>query len=242
MADVSLPKHYKFVDLTGMIFGRLTILKYLGKQGTKTFHYWECACECGNPKIAYTGMLRSRKVLSCGCLRSERSRAWAISPEAQELRTTHGYAARGHRVEEYGIYAGMKSRCTHPWNGRFQKNYAGRGITICDRWLNGENGKGGFECFYDDMGKRPSKKHSLDREDANGGYGPDNCKWATRKEQANNTRRTVRFVHEGKTITLTDAIDMGLVKSRLQIYRLKQHGCSDQEAFDEFMSKRKSSP
>lgn len=81
----------------------------------------------------------------------------------------------------------MKGRCYNPKEAGYD-NYGGRGIKVCDRWLHGENGMTGFECFIADLGERPTKGHSLDRIDSDGDYTPENCCWATRREQVWNSR------------------------------------------------------
>lgn len=92
----------------------------------------------------------------------------------------HGASRRGKRLPEYGVWAGMLSRCRNPRNKSFA-DYGGRGIGVCDRWLD-------FSLFYKDMGPRPTSGHSIERLDVNGGYTKKNCCWATRTEQAANKR------------------------------------------------------
>ncbi len=79
----------------------------------------------------------------------------------------------------------MLDRCRYPSTNSY-KDYGGRGITVCSRW----SGPGGFEAFLADMGERPSAKHSIDREDPDGHYTPDNCRWSTTVEQRHNRRRS----------------------------------------------------
>jgi hypothetical protein len=82
----------------------------------------------------------------------------------------------------------MRMRCLNPQDRSF-KWYGARGIGVCTRWLNGEAGKTGFECFLADLGRKPSPSHSIDRIEVNGHYEPGNCRWATPGEQSANRRR-----------------------------------------------------
>lgn len=111
----------------------------------------------------------------------------------------------------------MLERCHLETNASYP-HYGGRGITVCERW------RGSFESFFEDMGPRPSAKHSLDRIDNNGNYEPDNCRWATATQQAHNQRRTVMLTYNGITRPLVEWADQfGLhsetLRRRVQKYR-----------------------
>lgn len=108
-------------------------------------------------------------------------------------RVTHGEARRGANSVEFEAWSGMRKRCANP-NKHDWERYGGRGITVCDRWLNS------FQNFLDDMGRRPSKNHSIDRIDNSKGYSPENCRWATRIDQQRNRRSNRMLTHKGQTL------------------------------------------
>jgi len=121
----------------------------------------------------------------------------------------HGHTRRiagGGRVNspEYRAYAAMKNRCFNTRQDRFD-DYGGRGITVCHRWLRGEDGRTGFECFLADMGPKPSPAHSLERRGNDGSYTPGNCRWATAAEQNRNTRQNRMLMVCGEIVCLADA-------------------------------------
>ena len=95
---------------------------------------------------------------------------------------------------EYYAWQNMKRRCFNPNTKRYS-DWGGRGITVCDRWLN-------FENFLADMGLKPTPKHSIDRIDNDGDYSAENCKWSTKAEQQNNQRTNRLITIEGKTRTI----------------------------------------
>lgn len=130
-------------------------------------------CDCGAVKSVMLGNLL-RNTRSCGCLVGD------LNAERGRARATHGHCRNGRSTRTYDTWTGILARCTNP-NTKGYRNYGGRGIAVCDRWLD-------FAAFLADMGERPEGK-TLDRINPNGGYEPGNCRWATPKEQSANTRR-----------------------------------------------------
>lgn len=181
----------KFKDLSGLQFGDMTVLRHLGFVNSRT--RWECVCSCGKHFEATTRNILQGKHRSCGCKRIalfKQKRRNCVSD------TFDVKVIANHPL--WKIWYGVKMRCFNP-NDPSYKNYGGRGITMCDRWI----GFGGFENFVNDMGKRPSLNHTLDRIDVNGNYCPENCRWATHIEQANNMRRNIFIVVNGEEISVS---------------------------------------
>lgn len=162
-----------YAEFVGLRYGNLVITGY-NKDKAK----WACKCDCG--KITQTDrcQLVSGRRTSCGCL----SRLVLVARS-----TKHGR----HNTSEYYTWQQMIQRCYNPKRLSW-KYYGARGITVCDRWRFGENGKSGFECFFADMGKRPRRKWSgkftLDRRNNDGNYEPRNCRWTTYSQQNENRR------------------------------------------------------
>lgn len=179
----------KIKDLTGQVFGRLTVLSFHSLTKFKDAQ-WNCICSCGVSKVIRATALKSKDTVSCGCFHKDLLR---------ETETTHGDS----KSREYKIWAGMRDRCKNPSHIGYVY-YGGRGITVCERWDS-------YETFLLDMGRSPTKLHSLDRKDNNGNYNPSNCRWATKSEQANNTRRSHMITYNGKTQNLKQwCIELGL--------------------------------
>lgn len=171
----------RFKNIAGKRFGKWLVMDHV-RRYSRCKLMWHCRCDCGTERWVNPQNLRLGKTKSCGC----------GLPEATRLRMrTH----RKSKSNEYKIWMAMRMRCLNK-NANTWKNYGGRGIKVCDRWLNS------FPDFLSDMGKRPSNKHSIERKDVNGNYDPSNCKWATDTEQARNNRRSeyYRFVDSLKSI------------------------------------------
>lgn len=188
------PLNSKFIDLTGKIFCRLTVLSFNCRTDENRF-MWNCLCECGNRTIVEGSHLRGQHTTSCGCYRDQR---------IVESRTTHGRSRLGKVTKEYHTWLHICQRCENPNDNGYYK-YGARGITMCKRW------RDSFENFLSDMGQAPSKDHSIERKNNDGNYEPDNCKWATILEQANNRRTNRRVEYLGQVKTLAQwARDTGL--------------------------------
>lgn len=155
---------------------------------------WHCECSCGSAKEVRSDHLIGNKIVSCGCWQKESATIRAESGEGGAVRRTHGLSK--HRV--YPVYMAMVSRCTNPTSDKYS-DYGGRGITVCDRWL----GESGFENFIEDMGLPPNLM-TIERKKNDLGYGPDNCEWASRKQQARNKRNSRKVVFRGVEMLLLD--------------------------------------
>lgn len=193
----------KINDLKGKVFGRLHVIRFLSI--SKRNAYWYCFCSCGKTCIKQGTRLTAGKTTSCGCRQEELRRNGSIGRK-------HGM----YGTSEYSTYRNMLTRCYNN-KSKSYKHYGGRGIKVCRRWRNS------FENFYADMGDKPGAGYSIERIDNNKGYSPDNCKWATKKEQAQNKRSVVKISVNGETHTIPEwakiiGADYRLIHAR--IYKL----------------------
>lgn len=174
----------KYKDISGQKFGRLIALYKLhnyNKQGS----YWLCYCECGNLTEVYLGSLQSGASASCGCLHTEKTK---------EIFIKHGKT----NTRLYKIWKNMRQRCYKKYN-KYYKDYGGRGIKLCDEWLND------FMSFYNwSMNNGYDDTLTIDRIDVDGNYEPSNCRWATRKQQARNRRNNLNYTINGETHCLKE--------------------------------------
>jgi hypothetical protein len=149
----------------GTTFGRWTVVGPAPRHGSK--RRLRCRCVCGTERDVQLSNLRRGLTVSCGCY-------------LLEVITSVGGEAR-QQTAEYRAWENMIRRCEYAKSRRW-KDYGGRGIRVCGRW------RDSFQAFLADMGRRPSRAHSMDRRDNDGHYTPENCHWATSKEQASNRR------------------------------------------------------
>jgi len=171
-----------FIDLTGRVYGRLTVISRAPNKGRRTV--FNCICSCGNS--ATVGAARLGKLTnSCGCIRKETAAKTSISCAKHNASFS----------PEYNSWAGLKDRCNNKSSKDYHR-YGSRGISVCDRWLNS------FENFLADMGKKPTPEYSIDRIDNAGNYTPENCRWADATVQCNNRRNNRVIVYRGVSRSL----------------------------------------
>jgi len=195
-------------DLTGRVFGRLTVISIAPSNGHG--RRWRCRCSCGKEQTVAGFHLTDGDTTSCGCLLRETTAAMA---------TTHGLS----RTPEYTIWKAMKQRCYYK-GARMYPAYGGRGIRVCPEWLNDA------AAFIRDMGPRPSTRHSVERIDVDRDYEPSNCKWVHVSRQ-NSNKRTSQFVNlDGQRLTIRDAAEALGVNPGTLWWRIRHAGISEAAA------------
>ena len=205
----------KIIDLTGKRFGRLIVISFYGRTNATK---WNCICDCGATVIVNGHDLkRESGTKSCGCYR-------------KDMLTTHGHNSDGKITSEYGSWHSMIDRCFNR-NSISYKRYGGRGVSVCDEWKNS------FQAFVNDMGNKPTDKHSLERENNNGNYEPNNCRWATKAEQQNNMSSNRMLTINGETLSISQWSKKTSIKPKT-IYARVGRGWSSEDAVFKKVRKR----
>lgn len=208
----------KAQDVTGKRFGKLIADSFTGESKKNQGRMWKCICDCGGVTVVSVGVLNSGGCRSCGCIVSEIGKAWGMT------NFKHG-EGHGRKTKEYRAWTGMKERCYNKANVSYPF-YGGRGIKVCDRWLNS------YVQFLSDMG-RAEKLQSVDRIDVNSDYSPENCRWASPKEQGRNKTNT-KFIMVGdlKLKAIDLANEFNVPRNEIYLYERvrklikEKYGCN----------------
>lgn len=195
----------KSLDCIGKTFNRLTVLSAIP-------NLFYTICECGNTKYIKNTWVTKGIVKSCGCYNKEKI-------------TKHGFSRhyRDNKLKTYQIWSGIKQRCFNK-NCKAYKRYGGAGITMSEEWKND------FEKFLNDMGERPFNDASIDRIDTTKGYFKENCRWATKLEQANNTKSNVNITFGTATRSLAYWCRFFGIHHATASSRIKEYGMTPHEA------------
>jgi hypothetical protein len=194
----------RFIDLTGKRFGKLTVIKIDSKDKFRHLR-WLCKCDCGNETVVLSDNLKRNHTKSCGC---------EITRVNSEVHKKHGkrYTPNG-QSREYTIWCNMLGRCKNPKRPDYC-HYGGRGIKVCKKWH-------AFEGFWEDMRATYRDGLTLERIDVNGDYCPENCRWATMPEQANNKTNNHHVNYNGEKMTLKEACEKQGINYSTVFGRLK---------------------
>lgn len=199
----------KLIDLVGRIFGKLTVISEFPYRSNSR-RIFLCQCTCGNKSKVPYGSLTGGLTKSCGC---------------GQGRLKHGHTCKGTKSKEWSAWHDMLDRCYNT-KSKSYKDYGGRGITVCKKWDN-------FTEFLTDMGSSP-KGSLLDRIDNSKGYTPANCRWATPKQSARNTRRTRYIMYLGERTTIPDLADRYNLPYE-KVFRKIHYGTTPEEAIKQLI-------
>lgn len=197
----------------GTKFNRLTLIKELPRRNERRMGLF--LCECGKTTAGAIHDVRYGHKNSCGCYCARRTR---------ETSTIHGETINRSKSAEYSAWCSMRDRCYRERNAEYH-NYGGRGIRVCQRWLNS------FSDFLEDVGRRPSPRHSIDRIDVNGDYEPSNVRWATDSQQVRNQRKQPRITINETTKLICEWSEISGISPKLISRRLKKNWPAEKAVF-----------
>lgn len=218
-------RNSKHSDIVGQKFGKLTVISYSHKTGKRL--YFNCKCECGNEITVRKDGLLSGHSKSCGCT----VKKWMHSGN---LNKRHGL----YQDRAYWVWAKVKARCYNPHSQEYCY-YGGRGIKMCDEWLDPENFvKWCYLSGYDN--EAPKGQCTLDRIDVNGNYEPSNCRWVTNLVQQNNRRNNRRFDYNGETKTISELAREFSVSYTVMYHWLIRKNRSIEEFIIDYTPKKRS--
>ena len=192
-------------DLVDQVFGSWVVRSYAGRNA-RSRHVWNVGCKCGGSAVVEDSALKGGSSKSCGCAQR------AAVAAAAKANITHGMSRN---TPEYHVWCSMRQRCRDP-KVRNWADYGGRGIVVCERW------RASFEAFYEDMGPRPTPRHSLDRLNNDGNYEPSNCRWRLVEDQNRNKRSNIYVVVDGRRLILSDAAREAGVKFTTALARYRK--------------------
>ena len=196
-----------FIDRTGLQYGKLTAIEYLGKTQGSSKNKWRCKCECGNVTDVTTSNLSTGHTTSCGCTAIQKAKERRIYPKEY--------------TKEYQTWRSMKQRALNP-KGKNQQWYSD--IPICQEWVDS------FDAFLNDMGTKPTPQHTIERVDNSKGYEPSNCIWALPKVQANNRKTNRIITFDGVTQTLQQWADQTGIAYTTIAARIDKYNWSIEDA------------
>lgn len=196
------------IDMVGRKYGRLTVVSF-SHRTDKRRTIWSCICDCGGNSLSDGANLRNGNTQSCGCYRRDKTIDAHIS---------HGLTG----TRTHNVWWAMIQRCSNK-NGVYFCDYGGRGISVCERWHK-------FENFLSDMGEAPPSL-TIDRIDNDGNYEPGNCRWATRKQQVRNRRKSKRVTVFGKDMLFVEACELYGIEYKRAFARITKLGWSPERTF-----------
>lgn len=202
-----------FKDIAGKKFSLLTVVSR-EMNGACGAIRWKCICDCGGETVSFGSGLRAGRVTNCGCKRK-------IAMREGRFALTHGMDG----TKEHYAWLSMKQRCYNEKCEQY-KNYGAKGVIVCDRWLNS------FSNFFSDVGRAPSKKHSIDRIDCYGNYEPGNVRWATMKTQQQNRRNNYYIEYNGEIKSLAEWCDVFQLGYSLVWQRINKLNWTVERAFN----------